>query len=276
MNDRVSLTIDNHIADVRLVRGNKMNALDAAMMRALIDTGERLKDERDVRAVVISGEGRAFCAGLDMANFAAMADKAPVELSTPVETTSEGLAKRTKGIANTPQYVVWVWREIPVPVIAAVHGVAFGGGLQLMLGADCRYAAPDTRFSIMEIKWGLIPDMCGTQLLRHLAPDDIVRELTYTGRIFEAEEAARHGFLTRICDDPHMEALATARDIAGRSPDAVRAAKRLLHAARTGTTEDGLIAESVEQGALIGSPNQIEAVMANLEQREPAFKTPKD
>jgi enoyl-CoA hydratase/carnithine racemase len=167
-----------------------------------------------------------------------------------------------------------VWRELPVPVIAAVHGVAFGGGFQIMLGADMRYAAPDTRFSIMEIKWGLVPDMAGTMLMRNLAREDIVRELTYTGRVFAADEALQYGFATRVCDEPRAAAMETAREIAANSPHAVRAAKRLLNAALSAPEADGLMAESIEQQALIGSPNQLEAVYANLGKRAAKFADP--
>ncbi len=263
MNDRVAVRIENGIADVRLARGDKMNALDQAMFDALIEAGENLARERGLRAVVISGEGRAFCAGLDMASFA--------KLGAGGIPDADKLEKRTHGVCNRFQRPVWVWRELPVPVIAAVHGVAYGGGFQLMLGADMRYAAPDARFSIMEIKWGLVPDMCGTQLLRHLAPDDVVRELTYTGRVFAADEAKQYGLVTRIVDDPYAAAHETAREIAAKSPDAIRAAKRLLNAARTCDAETGLIAEAREQQALIGSPNQLESVFANLQKREPRF-----
>jgi enoyl-CoA hydratase/carnithine racemase len=184
------------------------------------------------------------------------------------------LKARTHGVANLFQHVAWVWRDVPVPVIAAVHGVAFGGGFQLMLGADMRYLAPDTKLSIMEIKWGLVPDMAGTQLMRNLVREDIVRELTYTGRVFSAEEAQRYGLATRMCEDPRATALEVARDIAARSPHAVRAAKRLLNAAPFMHAADGLIAESVEQQALIGSPNQMEAIQANLGKRPPRFVDP--
>ncbi|HEY2483062.1 MAG TPA: crotonase/enoyl-CoA hydratase family protein [Caulobacteraceae bacterium] len=256
------------VADVRLVRADKMNALDPAMFEALVAAGERLKREPGLRSVVISGEGRAFCAGLDMGNFGRMADG-----SRPrVESAGVGLASRTHGVANGAQYAVWVWREIPVPVIAAVHGVAFGGGFQLMLGADMRFVAPDTRLAVLEVKWGLIPDMAGTLLMRHLAREDVVRELTYTGRIFSGKEALELGFATRVCEDPLAEALAVAREIAGKNPDAVRAAKRLLNAVAQVTDPlTGLAQETEEQVALIGSPNQIEAVKANLEKRAPVF-----
>lgn len=266
MNDRVTVTIDNGVADVRLVRADKMNALDDTMFEALIAAGMRLKAERGVRAVVLSGEGRAFCAGLDMGNFQRTADAGR-------EVRPEGrLMARSHGIANRPQYAAWVWREVPVPVIAAVHGVAFGGGFQVMLGADIRYAAPDTKLSIMEIKWGLIPDMAGTAIMRNLVRDDVLRELTYTGRIFTAEEGAKLGLITRLTADPRADALATAREIADKNPDAIRAAKRMYNALPLVSDADALMAESKEQTALGGSPNQVEAVMAQLQKRRPNFK----
>jgi enoyl-CoA hydratase/carnithine racemase len=268
MNERVRIEIEAGVADVRMVRVDKMNALDDAMFAELVAAGERLRREPGVRAVVLSGEGRAFCAGLDMGNFGRMAQGRPPGGATANE---QGLGSRTHGPANRAQYAAWVWREIPVPVIAAVHGVAFGGGLQVALGADMRFVAPDARMAVLEIKWGLVPDMAGTQLMRGLVREDVVRELTFTGRIFSGEEALALGFATRVCADPRAEALRTAREIAGRNPDAVRAAKRLLNAAPTGDAAAGLLAESVEQAALIGSPNQVEAVMSNLEKREPVF-----
>ena len=263
---RVTLTLDDHgVADVRLTRAGKMNALDEAMFDALIQTGERLKAEPKVRAVVLSGEGKAFCAGLDMGNFQRTAEAGR-------ETRAEDrLLARTNGIANRPQYAAWVWREVPVPVIAAVHGVAFGGGFQVMLGADIRLAAPDTKLSVMEIKWGLVPDMAGTMLMRHLMRDDVIRELTFTGRIFTAEEGVALGAVTRLSPDPRTEALALARDIALKNPDAIRAAKRLLNAAPRLSEAEGLLAESREQTAIAGKPNQVEAVMAQLQKRTPRF-----
>ena len=267
VNERISVSIVNGVADVRLMRTDKMNALDDAMFSALVATGERLKSEPGLRAVVLSGEGRAFCAGLDMGNFGRMAQGRRADAG-PVE---GGLDDRSHGIANRAQYAVWVWRDIPVPVIAAVHGVAFGGGFQLMLGADMRFVTPDVRLAVLEIKWGLVPDMAGTQLMRHLVREDIVRELTYTGRIFSGEEAGRIGFATRVCADPRAEALAVAREIAGKNPHAVRASKRILNNAVLTDPGTGLLQETEEQVALIGSPNQVEAVMANLQKRDPVF-----
>ncbi len=271
MKDRISITTEGGVADVRLIRADKMNALDDAMFNALIEAGETLKADKSVRAVVLSGEGRAFCAGLDMGNFGKMAEGSGSSSTTGAAGRPSTLTPRTHGIANRAQYACWVWRELPVPVIAAIHGVAFGGGFQVALGADMRYAAPDTRFSILEIKWGLVPDMGGTQIMRHLARDDIVRELTYTGRIFSAEEALIFGFATRICDDPRAVALETAREIASKSPDAIRASKRLLTASRISDPAVGLLLESREQDQIMGGANQVEAVMAALEKRNARF-----
>jgi enoyl-CoA hydratase/carnithine racemase len=267
MNDRVTVDIADGVADVRLVRVDKMNALDDAMFSALIETGERLKGEAGVRAVVLSGEGRAFCAGLDMGSFAAMASGERNRDTTAALLTP----KRTEGGSNRAQHACMVWREIPVPVIAAVHGVAFGGGFQLALGADLRFVAADVKLAVLEIKWGLIPDMAGMVLMRGLVRDDVARELTYTGRIFGGEEAVAMGLATRVCADPRADALALAAEIASKNPHAIRAGKRLLNLMGEGDQHAILIAESKEQGALIGSTNQVEAVMANLEKRVPRF-----
>lgn len=264
MTERIRVEIQNGVADVRMIRADKMNALDDAMFSALIETGEQLKRESGVRAVVLSGEGRAFCAGLDTSNFAGMAggNRTEALVGTP----------RTPGGANRAQQAVMVWREVPVPVIAAVHGVAFGGGFQLALGADLRFVTPDAKLAVMEIKWGLVPDMAGIVLLRPLVRDDVFRDLTYSGRIFDGTEALALGIATRVSADPYAEAQAYAADIASKSPDAIRGAKRLLNLPASATNAEVLLAESVEQTALIGSPNQIEAVMANLQKRAPVFK----
>ncbi len=265
MEDRITVDIQDGVADVRLVRVDKMNALDDAMFEALIKTGERLKTEAGVRAVVLSGAGRAFCAGLDMGNFDKMASGERKGGTGLVETP------RTEGGSNRAQHAVMVWREIPVPVIAAVHGVAFGGGFQLALGADMRFVTPDARMAVMEIKWGLVPDMAGIALLRRLIRDDQARELTYSGRQFTGEEALSLGLATRVCADPYAEALAFARDVASKNPDAIRADKRLMNLADDGDQRAILLAESVEQSALIGSPNQIEAVLSSMQKRAPNF-----
>jgi enoyl-CoA hydratase/carnithine racemase len=253
---RVSIAIEDHVADVRLTRPDKLNALDPAMFAALIDAIAQLEATSGLRAVVLSGEGRSFCAGLDMASMASAG-------------SGVDLATRTHGLANDFQQVAWGWRTLPVPVIAAVQGVAFGGGLQIASGTDIRIATPDARFSAMEMKWGIVPDMAGYALWRRNVRDDVLRELVYTAREFDAGEALALGFVTRIAADPHAEAMALARAIAGRNPDAVRAAKRLANL--EGDAGAILLAESREQAALLRSPNQIEAVMANMQKRAPAF-----
>ena len=265
MEERIKVEVKDGVADVRMVRIDKMNALDDAMFNALVETGESLKTRKDVRAVVLSGEGRAFCAGLDMSNFGKMASGERKGASGIVNTP------RTPGGANRAQQAVFVWREIPVPVIGAIHGVAFGGGFQLALGPEIRFVAPDTKMAVLEIKWGLVPDMAGLVLMKGVLRDDVARELTYTGRIFTGEEAYQLGLATRVCADPRAEALALAHEIAGKSPDAIRAGKRLLNLAPDADQHTIFKAESAEQGALIGSPNQVEAVKSNLEKRPAVY-----
>lgn len=261
MNDRVSIAFANGVADVRLNRADKMNALDPAMFEGIIAAIAELESMRGLRAVVLSGEGKCFCAGLDMATMASGGSEA-----------ERTMMDRTYGLANMFQQVSWGWRTLSVPVIAAVHGIAFGGGFQIMSGADIRIVHPATRMSIMEMKWGLVPDMGGIALWRTLARDDVLRELTYTNREFDAVEAQKLGFVTRVADDPLAEAQALARDIAGRNPHAVRGAKRLYNHAVDGDAGTILLAESREQKAVIRSPNQVEAVMANIEKRAPRFE----
>jgi enoyl-CoA hydratase/carnithine racemase len=270
MNDRIeSIRHADGVVELQLSRADKMNALDPAMFDALIDAGTRLRDDTRVRAVVLAGRGKAFCAGLDMQSFERMGQGGASGVIG--SGAAADLLARTHGIANAAQQVAMVWREVPVPVIAAVHGVAFGGGLQVALGADVRLVAPDTKLSVMEIKWGLVPDMGGMVLMRELARTDVVRELTFTGRIFSGEEAVALGFATRVSADPLADALQMAHEIAQKSPDAIRAGKRLLNAAMAHSAADLLLAESVEQKALVGSANQTEAVRANIERRTPRF-----
>jgi enoyl-CoA hydratase/carnithine racemase len=272
---RVSVTIEDGVADVRLARPQKMNALDPAMFRAIVDTGESLKGDRSVRAVVLSGEGRGFCAGLDFGSFQAMAggeDRPAGGGGGGGGTASIG---ETDGrITHLGQQAAYVWTEVPVPVIAAVHGVALGGGLQIALGADIRIVAPDAQLSVLEIRWGLVPDMTATLMLPRLVGLDVAKELTFTGRMVEGEEAVRLGLATRVAADPRAAALELAREIAGKSPHAVRGAKRLLEGTVTSTPAEQLEAERREIGALIGGPNQVEAVMAYFEKRDPKFADP--
>jgi enoyl-CoA hydratase/carnithine racemase len=270
MNDRVRVEKKDGVADVRMVRADKLNALDTEMFAALIDAGDGLMDDKSLRAVVLSGEGRAFCAGLDFGSFLAMAGGGAQD-----ERPRPNLLQRSAGSpANFAQRAAWVWRELPVPVIAAVHGVAYGGGLQLALAADIRILAPDARLSVREVHWGLVPDMTATQTLKDLVRLDVARELTYTGRIVGAEEAVALGLGTRLSPNAREDALALAREIASKSPSAVRAAKRLLDGAWDAGVEAGLALEERLQRSLIGQPNQVEAVKANAEKREPRFRDP--
>lgn len=263
--ERVSVQVgEDRVARVTLVRTDKSNALDGAMFDALIAAGERLRDEHGVRAVVLAGEGKGFCAGIDMQVLADMKDGSIAG--------TRDLVERTHGLCNRFQYAAWIWRELPMPVIAAVHGFALGGGLELALGADIRYATPDVRMSIMEVNWGLVPDMGGTVRFYDLMRDDLVRELAFTGRVFDAQEALGYGLVTRVDADPLTLALATAGEIAARSPDAVRALKRLFAGQSSPAAARGLLAECVEQQKLLGTPNQVETVRASKEKRAPSFK----
>jgi enoyl-CoA hydratase/carnithine racemase len=258
--DRVTIENADGVAEVTLNRPDKLNALDPAMFEAIIAAGERLSRNKGLRAVVLVGAGKGFCAGLDKASFAAMAGGSAGQQFADI-------VARTHGIATAWQQATYVWRALPVPVIAAIHGVAFGGGFQIALGADIRYVAPDARLAIMEIKWGLVPDMGGIALMRELARSDVIRELAMTGRVFSGVEALTYGFATSLHADPLAAARLTASEIAARSPHAVRAVKRIVNASADADTSAILLAESKEQARLLGSPNQIEAVRAGMEGR---------
>jgi enoyl-CoA hydratase/carnithine racemase len=272
----VSISIRDGVADVRLNRPDKMNALDDAMFRGIIDAGLRLKQDNSVRAIVLSGEGRAFCAGLDFSSFGAMAGDGAAKSEGQGEESraARALLSPTDSPGNRAQYTAWVWQEVPAPVIAALHGVAYGGGLQIALGADIRIVAPDTRLSVMEIKWGLVPDMAGTQTLRHLVRLDVAKELAFTGRVVSGTEAVELGLATQLSNTPLEAALEMAREIADKSPHAVRASKQLFNETRLGGVEEGFKLEESLQRGLIGSTNQIEAVKANLQKRQPDFSDP--
>ena len=259
MEPRVRYHVEAGVADVRLSRPEKLNACDPAMMEALVETAEEIAKRPDVRSVVLSGEGRAFSVGVDLGS---LGGREPARL----------LPRWNGGPANRAQQAAYGWRAMPQPVIAAVHGYAFGAGFQIMLGADIRIAAPGAQLSIMEARWGLVPDVAGIALLRGLVRDDVARELTYTARRFDAAEGAQLGIITRLADDPHAAALALARTIAANSPDAVRAGKRLINLMADARTEEILTAESVEQTLLLASPNHRETIAAADEKRPPVFR----
>ena len=258
---RVKVETIGSVATVTLTRPEKMNALDDEMMRAIVEAGQQVA-ESNARAVVLSGEGRAFCAGLDLESFAKMG-KLDAE---------DWLMPRTHEDANLVQEVALVWRRVEVPVIAALNGVAFGGGLQLALGADIRIAHPETKLSVMEMKWGLIPDMGGMALLPGLLRSDVLRQLIYTAEPVGAEQAERWGLVTSLSDDPVASAMEMAEGIAGRSPSAIRSAKRLIELAESAPRAEVLLAESRENAALIGKPDQMEVIAAQMQKRPPVFK----
>lgn len=263
--ERVVVEITNHVADVRMDRHDKLNALDLEMFQALVRTGRSLAAESGVRAVVLSGNGRAFSAGLDFMSFLATAGNGGPSL----------LDRAGQSPANLAQLAAWVWSELPVPVIAAIHGVCYGGGLQIAAGADIRIVHPEARLSIREMHWGLVPDMSGTRTLKHLLRADVLKELTFTARIVSGTEAVSLGLCTRAADDPHGAAMELALEIAGKSPDAIRAAKLLIDRSyRIPDDESGLALEEKIQRTLLQTPNQIEAVQANLEKRPPSFRDP--
>ena len=293
INNRIELTIEDHIAHVKLSRADKMNALDSEMFAAIPMVGEQIRQDKRVRAVVLSGDGGNFCAGLDKSNFTsilgkqgvaiddkqgvAIDDKQGVAIDDKQGVTIDDekpamvLADRTHGMSNALQYVVWMWRELPMPVLAAIEGFALGGGLQIALGADMRYATANSQFSILEMRWGIVPDMGSTQIMRHLVADDVIRELTYTAKIFSAQEAKKWGFITDIVDDPLAHAMKVAEQISLKNPDAIRASKKILESNNYQTAAEGLLMESVEQDKIMGKPNQIEAVMSELQKRKPNF-----
>lgn len=266
MKDRVSITmLEGGIADVRLIRTDKMNALDPAMWSGISEAIDVLKSTAGLRVVVLSGEGRGFCAGLDLSSLEG--DREP-----GMSSTGGRLTDRTRGLANDPQYAAWGWRELAVPVIAAVHGVAFGAGSQIMAAADIRIVHPDTRIAIMEMRWGLVPDVAGMALWRTQVADDVLREAIYTNREFTGSEAKLLGFATHVSDDPLAKAMSLAQVIADKNPHAIRAAKRLCNMLSQASDAEILQAESDEQAKVIRTPNQMEAVMAHMGKRRPIFQ----
>ncbi len=269
--DRVAVTLADGIADVRLTRAAKRNALDLAMMDALIAAGEQVKTMPGVRAVVLSGEGRSFCAGLDMASMRDLASAGGGDDGAGEDRGARRLGDTDGRITHRGQQVCWVWQEVPVPVVAAVHGHALGGGLQLALGADIRVVHPDTQLSLREVYWGLVPDMTGSLTLARLARADVLKDLMFSARIFDGHEALDLGVATRLSKDPYADAHALARGYAERSPAAVRAAKALVNNLIHADAARQFAAEREQIGKLAGSPDQAEAVLAHFEGRPPVF-----
>ena len=260
---RVSVTYENHIAHVRLTRADKMNAVDQAMIDAIIDAGQEVAAS-DARVVVLSGEGNAFCAGIDISGLSGMIGKDPAELLLP--------RTHGEGCTNQWQEVAMIWHRLEIPVIAALHGAVYGAGMQLALGADIRIASPDAKFAVMEMKWGIVPDMGGMVLLPPLVRSDVLRQLTYTATPIKADRAEKWGLVTELAEDPLAAAMDLAGVLAGKSPSAIKAAKRLISLAETADAQAVLNAESQEQAELMGKPHQMEVVAAEFGKRPAVFK----
>jgi enoyl-CoA hydratase/carnithine racemase len=262
--DRVRIEISDHVATVTLTRPEKHNALDLAMFEGIVAAAEQVASEPGARVVVLHGEGPSFCSGLDVAS-------AMSSVSDGAGSNGDALDRE---VPNRFQRAAYDWVRLPVPVIAAVHGNCLGGGLQIALGADVRIATPDARMSVMEAKWGLIPDMSITQTLPRLVPIDVAKELTYTARVFSGEEAHALGLVTHVADDPLAAAQELAAEIAGRSPDAVRGAKRLFNETWNRPADEGLRLEAQIQLKLLGSANQLAAVTAGMTKQPAEFTDP--
>lgn len=265
MSDRVTVSIDDGVADVRLNRPEKLNALDNEMFGAIVEAGESLKQMPEVRAVVLSGEGRSFCAGLDFASFQEIAD---ADSADAIEATTRPGEDR---ITHLGQQAAWVWQEIEVPVIGAITGHALGGGFQIALGPDIRLVHPDTKMSVLEIRWGLVPDMGASVLLPPLVGMDVAKELYFTGKMLSGTDAAALGVATRTSDDPHTEAMGLASEIAQKSPDAIRLMKKMLNGVEGRSTAQRFAVEREYISSLFGTANQAEAVNAFFEKRPPEF-----
>ncbi len=274
-NDRVTVTISDGIADVRLDRADKRNALDPAMFEAIAKAGNDLVTNREIHAVVLSGNGNSFCAGLDFGSFQSMADSGKSDSSNGDKSSSQNAGAMQPGaITHLAQQICWVWQEVPVPVVAALQGHALGGGMQLALGADIRVAHGETQFAMREVHWGLIPDMTGTLMLSRLVRDDVAKDLVFSARIISGVEAHALGVVTRLSDTPFETAMQIAREIADRSPDAVRGAKALINRLSNEGAAEHFAEERRIIYSLIGKPNQVEAVMSNFEKRPAKFRPP--
>ncbi len=261
--ERIRIEVVDHVAIVTMTRGEKHNALDIPMFEGLVNAAEQVSSTPGVRAVVLHGEGPSFCSGIDVAGLLAAQSGGEGPLD-PLDAPAPNMFQRA----------AYCWIEVPVPVIAAIHGNCLGGGFQVALGADIRFCAPDARLSVMEVKWGLVPDMAITRTLTRLVPIDVAKELTYTARVFSGTEALSLGVVTHVVEDPLAAARELAVEIASKSPDAIRGAKQLLDEAWTGTPSETMSLEATIQRTLMGKPNQIAAVTAGLTKQPGAFVDP--
>jgi enoyl-CoA hydratase/carnithine racemase len=269
MTGTIGLEIVEHIADIRLNRPEKRNAINLDLMQSLNTAAKQLKANRKLRAIVLSGNGEAFCAGIDFGIFTDM-----LSGKITADSTTNGFKDLSEQGANPGQQMGWLWQEIPVPVIAAVHGAALVGGLNIALGADIRIVTPDAKLGFLEITWGFLTDTSATQSLRHLARLDRIKELIFTGRLFSGQEAYEYGLATELSDSPYLRAMEMATTIASRNPDAIRRAKDMLNKLAFLSVEEGLALEAENCRSLLGSPNQLEAAAARFENRAPRFSDP--
>ena len=260
MADLVSWSVVDGIAHVRLTRPDKLNALTLQTLQELAGAAKELRRDRTLRAVVMSGQGASFSAGLDFSTV----------LKNPLGIVNAFLPRPWRG-TNPFQEACWAWRRLPAPVIAAVHGHCFGGGLQLALAADFRFATPDSEWSVLEARWGLIPDMTGIQTLKELVGIDIAKRLTMTAQIVSGEEAAALGLVTELADDPLVAAEAFARELATRSPDSLAAAKRLFNSSWSASPRITFARERLEQLFLLAQANTRVARAAAFRKETPTY-----
>lgn len=263
MTDLVTVTVSDGIAHVRLTRPDKLNALTIETLDQLIAAAHRLRKDRTLRAVVLSGEGNSFCAGLDFATVTKKPLAIPLGLM-PVPWRAAG--------TNKFQETCWAWRRVPVPVIVAVHGHCFGGGIQIALAADFRIATPDSEWSVLEGRWGLIPDMSGVQALSELVGIDTAKRLTMTAAKISGKEAHDLGLVTELAADPVAAAEDLARELATKSPDAIAAAKRLFNDTWHAGPRKTFARERIEQVRLLFGENAKVARNAAFKKIEPVYK----
>lgn len=257
----IRLTLEDELALVTLNRPDKHNALTLDMLRDLVAVARRLRKNSQVRAVILEGTGASFCAGLDFKS----TSKNPVGVL-------QAFVSKPRQLTNRFQQAAWCWRELPVPVIAAIHGHCYGGGLQIALGADFRYATADARLSVMEIKWGLIPDMSGTLMLRELLPIDIAKRLAMTGEVLSGEQAEALNLVTEVCADPVAAARQLAETLMSKSPDALASAKEVLQRNWLAEDKEALKNERHLQARLMAGRNQRIALKAGLSGEAPKFR----
>ncbi|RNI19885.1 crotonase/enoyl-CoA hydratase family protein [Flexivirga caeni] len=262
MSNNIEVTVADGIADVRLDRPEKLNGLTLPMLRELASVARKLRSDKEIRTVILSGNGTSFCAGLDFKTVTADPKQLPL-----------GLLPRPWRSTNLFQEACWAWRRVPVPVVAAVHGHCYGGGLQIALSADLRVTAPDAKWSVLEGKWGLIPDMTGVQALSELVGIETAKRLTMTAEIISGTEAAQIGLVGQVDPQPYGAARALAASLAQRSPDALVAAKRLFDRTWTMSARRTFTRERWEQARLLLGANFTIARKAGLQREQPVFQS---